>query len=115
MDALLYAGAGAGAVIAMFTVFGMLFRVMKPWLQQQLLDPIQATHREVTVNGGRSMVPTLKDDISNLGRKVEELCNNVQILALAVTGHDVTIGSLKERHKALEAELLQRESANPAA
>jgi hypothetical protein len=113
-ETLLAIGAGAGAVIALLSLIGIVFSVIKPWLREQLIEPIRQTHQQVTVNGGVSNPPTLKDEIGAVGKKVDTLSNDVRVLALAVAGQDLTVHGLEGRFNALE-ERLRQESAAPAA
>lgn len=48
-----------------------------PYLQAQLIRPVQETHRTVTVNGGVSETPTVLDRLSGIRTEVAELRNDV--------------------------------------
>lgn len=49
----------------------------KRWLTRELLVPIRETHHSVTVNGGKSEPPTLRDDFSELRADVAEVRSDV--------------------------------------
>jgi hypothetical protein len=61
-------GAIAGAIVAVFTVLGLLWAVLKPWLRDQIIGPVHETRAAaseardaVTVNGHTSEIPTVLD------------------------------------------------------
>lgn len=60
LAALIGAGAVAGALIAVLTLAGMFWKFARPWLREQLVDPVQATKAQVT----NSHTTNLRDDLT---------------------------------------------------
>lgn len=60
----------ASIVSAVLVIAGLFWWLVKPrvqgWIKEQLIQPVQETHRSVTVNGGRNSPPTLRDEVSEL-------------------------------------------------
>lgn len=60
----------ASIVSAVLVIAGLFWWLVKPrvqaWVKEQLIQPVQETHRSVTVNGGRNSPPTLRDEVSEL-------------------------------------------------
>lgn len=100
-----------GAVLALAAVCGLAWQLVKPWLREQLFEPLKEINKQVTVNGGRSDPPTLKDDLCNLSTKVDSVANDIKVLALAFNGHLIHSAVLEERFREMELKL--RESATP--
>jgi hypothetical protein len=94
-----------GTFLTIVAVCAVVWKFLKPWLREQLFEPLQDVHKEVTVNGGKSNPPTLKDELSILGSKVDQLSADIRILALAFSSHVVTSNGLAERLHLVEAEV----------
>lgn len=56
------------------TVFWWLVKPrLVEWARREVTQPIQETHRSVTVNGGTSTPPTLRDDVVHLRSEVRQI------------------------------------------
>lgn len=62
--------------------------VLIPYLREQLVKPVQETHKQVTVNGGKSDPPTVLDRLHDVNAEVKETRQEIvetkaEVLALA--------------------------------
>lgn len=70
------AGTWAGAVLALSAVVGLVVRyVLLPYLRDQLVKPVQETHRQVTPHDAENptQTPTVRDQLDELTLSVDEL------------------------------------------
>jgi len=67
LDLLKESAAVAGAITVLF---GALWWLVKPrvveWFRRTIVQPVQETHRSITVNGHVSDTPTLRDQVDTL-------------------------------------------------
>lgn len=68
----------AAAIIGALTVVGggflwLVLPRLKEWLRREIASPVQATHKSVTVNGGKNSPPTLLDKVHFLAKQVERI------------------------------------------
>lgn len=58
----------------LFGIAGAVWRwVVLPNLREQLIRPVQETHKQVTVNGGRNNPPTLLDKVGEVDASLKKL------------------------------------------
>jgi len=74
-EALESLGIAAGAVLAVCAVLGLVGRwvarrVFLPWLNETLIEPLEATRHQVTVNNHESETPTVPDMLHTLSDQV---------------------------------------------
>jgi hypothetical protein len=73
-DVLETAGALVALALGICALAGIAGRVVVlPWIRTHLLEPVQETNRQVTVNGHVSEEPTLKDAVHTLQEKHDQL------------------------------------------
>lgn len=87
-------GGAVGAILGICALIGLLVKfVLLPYLEKNLVKPINEVHRQTTVNGHSSADPTLLDRIddklwafeSAFNSRFENL-NNLLLIHIA-TGH----------------------------
>lgn len=83
-----------GLVVSTLTVLGALWKLVLPWLREQIVRPVQETHRELTVNQHLSDPPTYKDKFDTLTKAVETMSDDgrqtredIGVLVEAFTRH----------------------------
>lgn len=75
------AGALAAALLAVFSVLGLAVRyLLLPYLRDQLVRPVQETHRQVTSHDPPAAGdgPTVRDQLDQLQEQVAELTGKVR-------------------------------------
>lgn len=99
------AGAVAGALIAVLTLFSLVIRyALLPYLRDQLVKPVQETHRQVTLHGDEPMDaddrPTVRDQLDQLQNQVGQLTGKVrstrQLAVAAGNAADAVAGQLRD-------------------
>lgn len=87
-DALATAGALVGLLLGLCALSAIFARVVVlPWLRTHLLEPVQETNRQVTVNGHVSAEPTLKDSVHRLQEQYVSLRSEIAAAAFMFDGH----------------------------
>ena len=67
-------------------LFGVIIRyALLPWLREQLVHPVQETHRQVTVNHHVSNEPTVLDRLDSLVMRVDALADKTEAHHLLVS------------------------------
>lgn len=59
---------GFGAVVGAFAI---IWRFLKPWLRAELLEPVQQTRHQVSVNAHSSTAPTVLDRLDDVRRQLD--------------------------------------------
>ena len=70
-----------GVITAVAAVLGLGWRLLLPWLREQIVHPIQQTHHQVTVNHHSSDEPTVLDRVDDVQKAVESLTEIVEAMA----------------------------------
>jgi hypothetical protein len=87
-DVLAIAGALVALALGLCALAGIIGRVvLLPWIRTHLLEPVQETNRQVTVNGHTSRDPTLKDSVHSLQEQYTELRRDIAAAAIMFDGH----------------------------
>lgn len=97
------AGAIAGAMLGCLTLVGLVVRyVLVPYLRDQLVKPVQETHRQVTPHDSdhEDQSLTVRDQLDQLQGQVGELSGKVrttrQLAVAAGRAADAVAGQLKD-------------------
>lgn len=71
-------GATLSIVMMLLTLFALAARyVLLPWLKDQLVNPVQETHKQLTVNNYKSDNLTILDLVHLLGHRLDRVENRV--------------------------------------
>jgi hypothetical protein len=71
-------GIVAGALVSVCVLLGLLVRyVLVPYMRDQLVTPVQETHRQVTQNRHANPEPTVLDRIDDVHDDVRRLADTV--------------------------------------
>lgn len=99
------AGAVAGAITACLVLAGLAVRfALVPYVRDQLVKPVQETHRQVTLHGDEPMDaddrPTVRDQLDQLQGQVADLSGKVrqtrQLAIAAGNAADAVGGQLRD-------------------
>lgn len=71
--ALVGAGAVCGALLTMLGLAGAFWRIALPWLREQIVAPVQATHEQVA----NTHSTNLRDDLDRIEAKVDRAIEDV--------------------------------------
>lgn len=73
-------------ILAAVTGFGLKY-ILLPWLKTNLVDKVEETHHQVTVNAHASPEPTVLDKLDTLAEQVEDLHAGQRILSTVLSNH----------------------------
>lgn len=84
-------GVVASAVLSVLAILGLAVRfVLMPYLREQVIRPVKETHRQITEHDPRSPSTTVRDQIDDLGTKVDDVLDRVEHLSAEATAAAVT-------------------------
>lgn len=106
-DLMWFLGQVAALVTAVSIISGALMWLvwprLKAFLQRELIDVVQDTHKQVKENGHRNDEPTLKDDVRDLIGRVEDLSGHLMEIGSQVAAHSGRLTVLERQRGATDA------------
>jgi hypothetical protein len=73
-DSLSLVAAAVGITVGLLTLLGAAVKwVLLPYIQRELVDPIQQTHHQVTVNHHSSETPTILDRLDDVQDEIRSV------------------------------------------
>lgn len=95
MDMILQSAAIVSAIGVLAGLAGwLLWPRLKAFLVKEIVNPVQETHQQVTVNGGKNDPPTLPDQLSSIRKELVELRRNDEAQAAKDRSLETTVGAL---------------------
>lgn len=91
----------AGGFVLFGSAFGVVWKLLKPWMREQLADPLGEVHNQVTQNHHVSDPPTMVDRIDSLHAEFAEMRLDFQAL----------VGWKAEENRKVDARLDRLEDA----